>query len=184
MVTQDYIDGFNKTAEKFGLDPQALMKEAGFGAFARLIARMQPKVRLRGKFDPRRLFTSTRHNVIQRAENAVAGSGGGAASGRAGASEYGDAGIPRWSEVPNKGGVRDVTRLSPAKVVAALLGLGGTAAAASGGSAPAAPAQALAGNAGLYAKLLAALGGTALVGGGAYAASRADDEKDKKRKKG
>lgn len=189
QAEQIYFEGFCKAAELAGANPEALVKEAaGFGRIARLMTRLQPKVNLKGKFDPRRLVTTIRHNVIQRAENPATGAAKAVGSAGGGASAYGNAGMPRWSDIANKGGVRDVARIDPLKILAALLAGGGTAAAVSAGGSPATPSPASAGgSSGGLLKALGVLGGIGLAGGAAGAATRAagggDKEKGEKQDK-
>lgn len=188
QAEQIYFEGFCKAAELAGADPEALVKEAaGFGRIARLMTRLQPKVNLRGWFDPRRLITTVRHNVIQRAENPVTGAAKAVGSAGGGASAYGNAGMPRWSDIANKGGVRNVARIDPLKVLAALLAGGGTAAAVSSSGSAGVPAPSAAGGSGHgLLKALGVLGGIGLAGGAAGAATRAatggDKDKDEKKK--
>lgn len=175
---------------------QRLVKTAAGGSPSKQLLRVlrrawvkaSPKVNADswGRFDPRRLFVR-RHSAALKVRNVGGASGGsGAGTGVGGAYQGGEGNVavPTYADLGNTTTMRETTRLSPARILAAL-GLagagGGAVMSASGGSKPEQSGliDYIKANPGLAALLA---GGTALAAGG-VAAGIASSGRNKKRKK-
>lgn len=166
------------------LNNQRLSKEASGGSAMKQLLRLVRRARVKaspkvnadnwGTFDPRRLFVKRRSAALT--VRNIGGGSGGTGSG-SGAAYQGGAGVdvPTYSDLGSTTTLRETTRLSPARILAALglAGAGGVAASAASGS-PVHPK---------ISPRLAALiaGGTALAAGGTaagiYAAKRSKKDK-------
>lgn len=112
------------------LEQRRLQKKAGYGALARIITRLSPKVKTPGKLNPLRLVTTTTQKSLK-ATNAPTGAAGAGGSAYGGAYQGGAGGIRSYGDLRQLAN-RTTTRLSPGKILAAL-GVGGGGAAAAKG---------------------------------------------------
>lgn len=111
-----FAEAIGRTAEarRIGMQKSA----GGFSQLARLRTLLSPKVNAEswGRFDPRRLFTTTRTYPVRSVTN-IDSSGNVVGQST---SNYVGRGIPAFGDLARQGGSRTTTRLSPAKILAAL----------------------------------------------------------------